>query len=99
MTAAMNGAINLSTYDVCVCEFSDDTNSFIEPVADGSDNYLRDETDVNNLLDKIENEFIPIYYGRPENSNTMVLKSMNDVNEFFDSDRMADEYYKKVYND
>jgi starch phosphorylase len=98
MTAAMNGAINLSTYDGWVCEFSDDTNSFIVPVADGSDGYLRDKTDMNNLLDKIENEIIPLYYDHPEKWKTMVLKSMNDVNEFFDSDRMADEYYKKMYN-
>jgi starch phosphorylase len=68
------------------------------PVADGSDGYLRDKTDMNNLLDKIENEIIPLYYDHPEKWKTMVLKSMNDVNEFFDSDRMADEYYKKMYN-
>lgn len=98
MTAAMNGAINLSTYDGWVCEFSDNTNSFIVPVADGSDGYLRDQTDMNNILDMIENEIIPMYYDHPKKWNKMVLKSMNDVNEFFDSDRMADEYYKKMYN-
>jgi hypothetical protein len=26
-----------------------------------------------------------------------VLNSMNDVVPFFDADRMADEYYKKIY--
>jgi starch phosphorylase len=53
---------------------------------------------MNNPLDKIENEIIPLYYDHPEKWKTIVLKSMNDVNEFFDSDRMADEYYKKMYN-
>ena len=98
MTAAMNGAINLSTYDGWVCEFSDETNSFIVPVADGSDGYLRDQIDMNNILDVIENEIIPLYYNEPKKWDKMVLKSMNDVNDYFDSDRMADEYYKKMYN-
>lgn len=98
MTAAMNAAINLSTYDGWVCEFSDKTNSFIVPVADGSDALQRDQADMKNILDSIENEIVPMYYEKPKNWNKMVLKSMNDVNAYFDSDRMADEYYKKLYN-
>ncbi len=99
MTAAMNGAINLSTYDGWVCEFSDDSNSFIVPVADGTNDYVRDQTDMSNILDEIENKIIPLYYNEPQKWNKMVLKSMNDVNDYFDSDRMADEYYKKMYID
>jgi starch phosphorylase len=38
-----------------------------------------------------------MYYDRPEEWQKMVLQSMNDVNAFFDSDRMAAEYYEKVY--
>jgi glycogen phosphorylase len=98
MTAAMNASINLSTYDGWVCEFSDETNSFIVPVADDSNADLRDIEDMNNILDMIENEIIPAYYNSSKKWNQMVLRSMNDVNNFFDSDRMADEYYKKLYN-
>jgi starch phosphorylase len=79
-------------------EFSDKTNSFIVPVADGSDALQRDQADMKNILDAIEHEIVPMYYEKPKNWNKMVLKSMNDVNAYFDSDRMADEYYKKLYN-
>lgn len=98
MTAAMNASINLTTFDGWVCEFSNDTNSFLAPVAPAHDDQLRDKTDMENMLDLIENKILPMYYNSPSDWNQMVLKSMNDVNEFFDSDRMADEYYKKMYN-
>jgi starch phosphorylase len=45
----------------------------------------------------LENKILPTYYDCPEEWQKMVLKSMNDVNAFFDSDRMAAEYYEKVY--
>lgn len=98
MTAAMNGSINLSTYDGWVCEFSNTDNSFLVPVAPAENYELRDEIDIKNILDAIENEIIPMYYDQPQKWNKMVLQSMNDVNAFFDSDRMADEYYVKMYN-
>jgi starch phosphorylase len=98
MTAAMNASINLTTYDGWVCEFSDETNSFVSPVAPAHNDHIRDETDMNNLLDIIENQIIPKYYDQPKEWDQMVLKSMNDVNIFFESGRMADEYYKKMYN-
>jgi starch phosphorylase len=98
MTAAMNAAINLSTYDGWVCEFSNKENSFIPPVAPADNAEIRDETDIKNILDLIENEIIPMYYNKPKKWNKMVLTSMNNVSDFFDSDRMADEYYLKMYN-
>ncbi|MCP9767354.1 alpha-glucan family phosphorylase [Lacihabitans sp. LS3-19] len=98
MTAAMNGSINLTTYDGWVCEFSNNENSFIAPVAKANNDYERDVLDMNNILDLIENEIIPKYYDKPKKWNEMVLNSMNDVSPFFDSDRMADEYYKIMYN-
>jgi starch phosphorylase len=98
MTAAMNGSINLTTYDGWVCEFSNDENSFVAPVAKVNNDHERNSLDMNNILDLIENEIIPKYYDNPKKWNEMVLKSMNDVSLFFDSDRMADEYYKNMYN-
>jgi glycogen phosphorylase len=56
----------------------------------------QDETDMNALLDLIENEILPAYADTKKWS-TMVLQSMTDVNAYFDSDRMADEYYTKLY--
>lgn len=98
MTAAMNASVNFSTYDGWVCEFAEHgKNSFIVPVAPHSPDYERDQTDLHNLLDVLENEILPLYYDRPKDWQRLVLQSMNDVNAFFGSDRMAAEYYEKVY--
>ncbi|TDE12764.1 alpha-glucan family phosphorylase [Dyadobacter psychrotolerans] len=95
MTAAMNASLNLSTYDGWICEFAKDgENSFILPVAEGND---INKTDCDNLLDKLENEVIPTYYENHKKWQEMVLNSMNDVSEEFNSDRMAREYYEKLY--
>ena len=45
----------------------------------------------------LNEKVLPIYYDRPDEWNRVVLNSMNDVVPFFDADRMADEYYKKIY--
>ncbi|MFN8349730.1 MAG: alpha-glucan family phosphorylase [Spirosomataceae bacterium] len=95
MTAAMNGSLNFSTYDGWICEFSrHGENSFIVPVAPSEG---RDETDISNMLDVLENEILPLYYDRPKNWYETVLTSMDEVGGFFNSDRMAAEYYAKVY--
>lgn len=97
MTAAMNASLNFSTDDGWVCEFATEQNAFIVPVAPSSPDWERDMVDINNMLDMLENKILPTYYDRPEEWQKMVLQSMNDVNAFFDSDRMAAEYYEKVY--
>jgi starch phosphorylase len=95
MTAAMNASLNLSTYDGWICEFAKDgVNSFILPVAEGND---INKVDCDNLMDKLENEVIPTYYTNHKKWQEMVLNSMNDVSEDFNSDRMAREYYEKLY--
>lgn len=97
MTAAMNASLNFSTFDGWVCEFANESNSFIVPEAPHSPEWDRDNTDISNMLDMLENKILPTYYDRPADWQKMVLQSMNDVNAFFDSDRMAAEYYEKVY--
>ncbi len=95
MTAAMNASINVSTYDGWICEFAKDhENSFILPVAEGDD---INKQDCENLYDIIEHKVIPTYYKKPKEWLNITLNSMNDVNAFFDSDRMATEYYEKLY--
>ena len=39
-----------------------------------------------------------MYYDRPDDWWKLVLASMNDVVPFFDSDRMAEEYYETLYD-
>jgi starch phosphorylase len=99
MTAAMNGAVNISTDDGWICEFAKPgENSFIVPAADPTlPWYARDEYDRDQLFDLLENEILPMYYDRPADWQALVLRSMNDVNAFFGANRMAEEYYEKVY--
>lgn len=99
MTAAMNAAVNLSTYDGWVCEFAQDGhNSFIVPPADPSlAPDARDRYDLLGLHRALDEKILPLYYDDPDGWWRLVLTSMNEVVPFFDSDRMADEYYAKIY--
>jgi starch phosphorylase len=99
MTAAMNASVNLSTYDGWICEFAKDgVNSFIIPPA-GPDLEPadRDRHDLLGFYQVLNDKVLPTYYGHPERWNEIVLQSMNDVVPFFDADRMADEYYRRIY--
>lgn len=96
MTAAMNASLNLSTYDGWICEFAKDgENAFILPVAKGDD---INKQDCDNLMESLERIVVPTYYNAPEKWGQMVLNSMNDVSTAFSSDRMAREYYEKLYS-
>jgi len=99
MTAAMNGSVNLSTYDGWIPEFAKHGhNSFVVPAAEES--WAVDKTDLfdrDNIMDVIENEMIPMYYDNPSAWWKIVKKGMKEVVPFFDSERMADEYYTKLY--
>jgi len=99
MTAAMNAAVNLSTFDGWICEFAKDgENCFLIPEADHSlSPEERDQSDLDGFYEVLENHVLPIYYDQPDEWNRIVFNSMNDVSPFFESDRMADEYYKKIY--
>jgi starch phosphorylase len=95
MTAGMNASINVSTFDGWICEFAkNDVNSFILPVAEGDD---INKQDCDNLFEILETKVIPTYYKKPKEWLKMTLNSMDDVSDFFDSDRMAKEYYEKLY--
>jgi starch phosphorylase len=99
MSAAMNASINLSTYDGWICEFArDEENAFIIPPADASlTPGDRDRHDLLGFYQLMHEKILPAYYDHPEEWNRMVLAGMNDVVPYFDADRMADEYYKKIY--
>jgi glycogen phosphorylase len=99
MSAAMNGALNLSIPDGWFPEFAKDKqNSFVIPPADpGWPEYQQDEADANNLFDLLETEIIPMYYDHPSRWLSMIKNSMRDIVPNFDSNRMAGEYYKILY--
>lgn len=101
MTAAMNGSVNLSTDDGWIPEFArHGENAFVVPKADYANMsvYEQDSYDLEKLYDILENEVIPTYYNHPDKWREIVQTAMTDVRHAFNSDRMADEYYKKIYN-
>lgn len=100
MSAAMNGALNVSIADGWMPEFARDReNCFIIPSADPSlTDYQQDEIDANTLYNLLENEVIPMYYDNPGKWLSMIRNSMADVLPYFDSDRMATEYYTQLYS-
>lgn len=98
MTAAMNGSLNLSIPDGWIPEFAHHgKNCFIIPPAEAEDQEERDRIENNNLLSLLENEVIPLYYNNPAAWYEVVKQSMKDIVPAFDSNRMAREYYDKMY--
>ncbi len=99
MTAAMNGAVNLSTQDGWMLEFGEHKkNSYLIPLADESlPIHEQDLADRENMLDLLEHEIIPAYYDTPDTWSELVTASMTDVLKYFESARMADEYYEKMF--
>ena len=100
MSAAMNVAINLSIADGWIPEFArDKSNIFIIPNADTAlTDYQQDGIDAANLYDLLENVVVPMYYHHPEEWLSMIKQSMNDIIPYFDSNRMATEYYQQLYD-
>ncbi|MBL7696887.1 MAG: alpha-glucan family phosphorylase [Chitinophagaceae bacterium] len=99
MTAAMNGSINLSIADGWFPEFAKDkVNSFVIPHADSHlTDHEQDLLDANNLYEILEKEVLPMYYDYPDRWLSIIKTSMTDIMPYFDSDRLARDYYKLVY--
>ena len=100
MSAAMNGAVNISTPDGWFPEFAKDKiNSFIiPPAANNLPVHQQDEADANSLYDLLEKEVIPLYYDNSSGWLSVVKNGMRDIIPQFDSNRMAKEYYEKLYS-
>ncbi len=100
MTAAMRGALNLSTADGWVPEFArHGENAFvISPVNAELPTHQQDWLDLNSIYRILEKEVIPMYYEEQGKWLAMMYQSMADILPYFDSDRMADEYYRTMYN-
>lgn len=100
MTAAMNGAVNLSISDGWVPEFArDGHNSLVIPSIDPpGDVAAQNQTDYLQLMNVIEKQVLPLYYLDHERWLELVKQGMRDVLPRFDSDRMADEYYRMMYD-
>lgn len=99
MTAAMNASVNLSTLDGWIPEFAKHAhNAFVVPAVDQSlSDEAQDVIDRDALMDVLQNEILPCFYDTPEKWWKIVQNSMREVCPAFDSDRMATEYYEKLY--
>lgn len=100
MTAAMNGSINLSLPDGWVPEFAiDGVNSFlITPAADRNSETAIDVAENKSVMDKLEQVILPMYYQDQPGWLNIVKKAAAGVEPAYESGRMADEYYQKMYN-
>lgn len=100
MTAAMNGAINFSTDDGWIPEFiNHGHNGFVVPMADylNMSVHEQDAYDFEKLYEILNNEILPLYYEDYKTWRQIMKNGMQDVRFQFESNRMADEYYQKLY--
>lgn len=99
MSAAMNGAVNVGIPDGWFPEYAKDKiNSFVVPPSDiGLPEYLQDDLDCSNLYTLLEKDILPMYYNFKSRWMEIMCNSMKDILPNFDSKRMADEYYVKMY--
>ena len=100
MSAAMNGAVNVSIPDGWFPEFAKDKiNSFIIPVASPDlPFHQQDEKDADSLYNLLEKEVIPMYYDEPEEWLGLLKNGMRDIIPQFGSNRMVREYYERLYS-
>ena len=100
MTAAMNGAINFSTDDGWIPEFAKHgENAFIIPEAELTDSErAQDDHDYQHLVRILREEIVPCYYNEPGKWMQIVKNSARQVVPQFDSDRMAAEYYTRMFS-
>ncbi|MFT4095051.1 MAG: alpha-glucan family phosphorylase [Niabella sp.] len=100
MTAAMNGAVNFSTDDGWIPEFiNHGHNGFVIPKADYANmsTHDQDQYDLNKLYEILTREMLPLYYEHYNTWRQIMKNGMQDVRFQFDSNRMAHEYYEKLY--
>jgi starch phosphorylase len=101
MTAAMNGAVNVSTNDGWIVEFiNHGNNGFVVPPQDYENMHVHDQDqyDLDEMYRILKEEVLPIYYDAPHTWRQIVQNGMKDVRFKFDSNRMAAEYYDLLYN-
>lgn len=100
MTAAMNGTINLSIPDGWVPEFAKpDINGFYLSPSDKSWSIEKqDEEDHQKLMAMLEEKVVKEYYESPDEWVSIMKQAWLEIAPTFDADRMAIEYYEKIYN-
>lgn len=96
MTAAMNGSVHFSTMDGWHLEYADDGVNSFAIGEDGPPTPTLDEDDYESMMGRLEDEILPRYSDREAWGKT-VLRAIDTVLPFFDSNRMAQEYVDRLY--
>ena len=99
MTAAMNGAVNLSMPDGWVPEFArDGENCFIiQPGPDQLPEHEKDMQECESMMIRLAENILPMYYHDQPQWLRILKAAALDVVPKFESGRLADEYYKIMY--
>ena len=97
----MNGSVNVGLPDGWFPEFAKDKiNSFVvKPCDSNLPEDHQDDLDAASLYDLLENEVLPMYYDYPKRWLEILKKAMGDIIPQFDSNRMAREYYERMYKE
>jgi starch phosphorylase len=102
--AGINGALNLSVTDGWWGEGYDGENGWaIAPHGPETDPGFRDREEANELMETLENEVIPTYYGRnghgyPEEWVRKSKRSMRTLLPRFNAQRMVMDYVRYYYS-
>jgi starch phosphorylase len=100
---AMNGGLNLSVLDGWWLEGYDGTNGFaIGNEVEATEAADIDASDAESLYRVLEQQVVPIYYDRdseglPRNWISMMKTSIATLVPEFNSDRMVEEYTRRIY--
>jgi len=102
---AMNGGLNLSVLDGWWLEGYDGTNGFAigEEVAGPAETDI-DASDAESLYRVLERQVVPLYYerdseGLPRRWISMMKSSIATLVPAFNSDRMVEEYARRIYTE
>jgi starch phosphorylase len=100
---AMNGGLNLSILDGWWLEAYDGTNGFaISNEVEATETQDVNASDAESLYRLLEQEVVPLYYDRdsqglPRKWISMMKRSITTLVPEFNSDRMVEEYARRIY--
>ncbi len=98
MSAAMNGAIHVSTQDGWHLEYADEGVNSFSIGGTGPTDEETDDEDHASMCRILEHEVLPRFADRERWASTMAA-AMRSVVPFFDSHRMVEEYQTRLYAD
>jgi glycogen phosphorylase len=101
MSANMNAAIHVSIFDGWAVEGTyHNLNGYIIN-EQGSEEYLpvdeRHQQDYDDMMRLLEQEILPMYYNDKPRWAQMLQRAIHTAESYFHSDRMAIEYYTRLY--